>query len=229
MRGFEDSEAQVKNGREDAMSRLAILGSVVIGLLSLVGCMLEQEISRTPRTAVEQLLLTQAVELALHNLTASLPEHASLLVEVTGLQDRARFNMTEFGRGVLHDPSLDLLLIRDVTATALGRLGYQIAPPKTDPAYLARVVVESFGTTQGLTFVGMPPIQSVVIPFALPELTLYKLQEQKGYARLHVDFFDNQTGGYVGSTATVIGRTYYNQYKVLFYVSWVTTDMSAPP
>jgi hypothetical protein len=108
-------------------------------------------------------------------------------------------------------------------------MGYLIAPPKTDPAYLARVVVESFGTTQGLTFFGMPPIQSVVIPFALPELVLYKLQGQKRYARLHVDFFDNHTGGHVGFTSTVIGRTYYDQYKILFFVSWVTTDMSAPP
>lgn len=211
-------------------SRLAKLGPVGMGLLVLVGC-IEQEVSRTPRTAVEQLLLTQAVELALHNLTAALPERASLLVEVTGLQtDRAHLNMmTDLGRGVLHDPSLDLLLIRDVTATALGRMGYQISPPKTDPAYLARVVVESFGTTQSLSFFGLPPIQSVVIPITLPELVLYKLQRQNGYARLHVDFFDNPTGGYVGSTSTIIGRTYYNQYKILFFISWIRTDMSAPP
>lgn len=211
-------------------SQLAKLGPVGMGLLLLVGC-IEQEVSRTPRTAVEQLLLTQAAELALHNLTAALPEHASLLVEVTGLQtDRAHLNMmTDLGRGVLHDPSLDLLLIRDVTATALGRMGYQISPPKTDPAYLARVVVESFGTTQSLSFFGLPPIQSVVIPITLPELALYKLQRQNGYARLHVDFFDNQTGGYVGSTSTIIGRTYYNQYKILFFIGWVRTDMSAPP
>jgi hypothetical protein len=211
-------------------SQLAKLGPVGMGLLLLVGC-IEQEVSRTPRTAVEQLLLTQAAELALHNLTAALPEHASLLVEVTGLQtDRAHLNMmTDLGRGVLHDPSHDLLLIRDVTATALGRMGYQISPPKTDPAYLARVVVESFGTTQSLSFFGLPPIQSVVIPITLPELALYKLQRQNGYARLHVDFFDNQTGGYVGSTSTIIGRTYYNQYKILFFIGWVRTDMSAPP
>jgi hypothetical protein len=211
-------------------SQLAKLGPVGMGLLLLVGC-IEQEVSRTPRTAVEQLLLTQAAELALHNLTAALPEHASLLVEVTGLQtDRAHLNMTtDLGRGVLHDPSHDLLLIRDVTATALGRMGYQISPPKTDPAYLALVVVESFGTTQSLSFFGLPPIQSVVIPITLPELALYKLQRQNGYARLHVDFFDNQTGGYVGSTSTIIGRTYYNQYKILFFIGWVRTDLSAPP
>ena len=212
------------------MSYFAILGRVSVCLLLLVGCAIEQEISRTPRSSVEQLLLTQAVVHALNNLTVTLPEHASLRVEVTGLQtDRAHFNLTGLGRGVLHDPSLDLLLIRDVAATALGRMGYRISPLNTDPAYVARIVVESFGTTQGLTFIGIPPVQSVVIPFALPELTLYKMQEQKGYARMHVDLFDNQTGAYQSSTATVIGRTHYDQYTILFYLTWIRTDLSAPP
>lgn len=212
------------------MSALARLAHVSAGVLLLVGCAIQQEISRTPRTAVEQLLLTQAVAQALQNITVSLPEHAKLLVDVTGLQtDRANFNLTGAGRGVINEPSLDLLLIRDVVATSLGLMGYQVVHREADPPYLARVVVESFGTTQGLTFFGVPPIQSVLIPFALPELTIYKQQEQKGYARLHVDFWDNKTGGYVGSTATIVGRTYYHQYTVLFYVSWITTDMTAPP
>ena len=129
---------------------------------------------------------------------------------------------------MLHESSMDLLLIRDVVATSLGRMGYQVVHREADPSYLARVVVESFGTTQGLTFMGMPPVQSVLLPFALPELTLYKQREQKGYARLHIDFWDNKTGGYVGSTATLVGRTYYNQYTVLFYLTWVMTDMIAP-
>ena len=132
-------------------------------------------------------------------------------------------------RGVLHEPSLDLLLIRDSIATGLARLGYRIDPRETEPAYLARVVVESFGTTQGLTFIGMPPVQSVLIPFSLPALVLYSAEGQKGYARVHVDFFEYQSGKLVGSSPTTIGRTYYNQYTLLFFFTWQTTDLSAPP
>jgi hypothetical protein len=159
-----------------------------------------------------------------------LPKEAPLHVDVTGLQtDRSHFNMAGGDRGVLHGPSLDLLLIRDSFATGLGRLGYRIDPRDTEPAYLARVVVESFGTTQGITFFGMPPVQSVLILFALPALTLYGAEEQKGYARLHVDFFEYQSGKLVGSSPSIIGRTYYNQYTLLFLFTWQTTDMSAPP
>lgn len=64
---------------------------VVSALLPMTGCSSEQEISRTLRTAVEQLLLTQAVERALTNLTIRIPEHAGIQVDVTGLYtDRAR-------------------------------------------------------------------------------------------------------------------------------------------
>ena len=62
-----------------------------------------------------------------------------------------------------------------------------------------------------------------------PELALYKFQKQSGYARLHVDIFDNRTGEFVGSSATIIGRTYYDQYTVLFYFTWAATDLLAPP
>jgi len=75
-------------------------------------------------------------------------------------------------------------------------------------------MVESLGTMQGLTLIGLPPIQSTVIPFSLPELALYKFQKQSGYARLHVDMFDNRTGEFVGSSATIIGRTYYDMISI---------------
>ena len=52
------------------------------------------------------ILLTQAVEHALHNLTAEIPKQASLYVDITGLQtDRAHLNMVEKDRAVLYGAS----------------------------------------------------------------------------------------------------------------------------
>jgi len=175
-------------------------------------------------------LLTQAVEQALHNLAADLPIQAPVYVDITGLQtDRAHLNMVGKDRAVLHGASLDLLLIRDSVATGLARLGYRVDPRDTEPTYLARVVVESFGITRGVTFFGMPPVQSVLIPFSLPALTLYGVVRQKGYARVHIEFFEYQSGIFMGLSPTMIGRTYYTQYTMLFFFTWQTTDLSAPP
>jgi hypothetical protein len=209
---------------------LQVILQTTIVCVFVAGCAIEQEISRTPRTAVEQLLLTQAVSRALTNLTLTLPPQAPVYLEVSGFYiDRARLTMRDQASGHVQEPTVDFLFVRDTAAVALGRMGYRIRRRDEQPAYLARVSVESLGTMQGLTFIGMPPVQSVLIPFALPELTLYKHVDQSGYARLHIDVFDHATGEYKGSSVTLIGRTAYDQYTVLFFFTWVDTDMTAPP
>jgi len=196
----------------------------------VTGCALEQEVSRTPRTAVEQVLLTQAVEKALVNLSVQLPEGVNVDMDVTGLEsDRSRLDMTNTGQGTINRPSRDILYIRDAVAAELGRRGYRVSAQGAESPYLVRVMAESFGTMQGNVFVGMPPVQSVLIPFSLPELTLYKRQSQSGYVRLHMDVYDNRTGEFLGSTPKLIGRAYFNQYTVLILATWLRTDVTAYP
>ena len=203
---------------------------VVLFVMGLGGCSLEQELSRTPRTAVEQVLLTQALTHGLKNLTLQLPGGVNVQVDATGLEsDRSRLRMTNSDLGSLNSPARDILYIRDLVAAELGRRGYLVRARDTESPYLVRVMAESFGTMQGITFFGMPPVQSVLIPFALPELTLYKQQNQSGYARLHLDIYDNRTGEFLGSSATLVGRTFYNQYTLLFFLTWNRTDIDAPP
>ncbi len=196
----------------------------------ITGCALEQEVSRTPRTAVEQVLLTQAVEQALENLSVRLPDGVNVDVDATGLEsDRSRLRMTNADLGAIDRPARDILYIRDAVAAALGRIGYRVSARDTESPYLVRVMAESFGTMQGTIFVGMPPVQSVLIPFSLPELTLYKNQSQSGYARLHLDIYDNRTGEFLGSTPKLVGRSFYNQYTLLIFATWNRTDVTAPP
>jgi hypothetical protein len=207
------------------MMRIWAVVPLVIGF---AGCAVEQEFSRTPRTAVEQVLLTQAIERALTNLTLELPEGAPLEVEATSLDsDRTLVRMSGAELGSTRRPEIETAYIRDATAAVLGQKGYRL--PARDGTYLVRVMVESVGTMQGLSFFGLPPVQSVVIPFALPELTLYKQQKQSGYARLRLDMYDNHTGAFLGSSATLVGRTYFDQYTILFYLTWYRTDLLAAP
>ncbi|HMS85930.1 MAG TPA: hypothetical protein PKD12_19995 [Nitrospira sp.] len=195
-----------------------------------MGCALEQEVSRTPRTAVEQILLTQAIHQALENLSIRLPEGVNVGVTATGLDDnQSRPRLGNGEAGAIDRSSRDSLYVRDAVAAELGRRGYRISDQDGDPLYLVRVMTESVGTMQGLTFVGMPPVQSVLIPFSLPELTLYKNQSQSGYARLHLDVFDHRTGEFLGSSPTLIGRSFFNQYTLLILATWHSTDVTAPP
>lgn len=121
---------------------------------------------------MEQLLLTQAIERSFHNLRLELPPGATLELQATSLDsDRTlvRINGPELASA--KHPALETTYIRDAVAAVLGRHGYRI--PTQDTNYLVRVMVESLGTMQGLTLIELPPIQSTVIPFSLPELALY--------------------------------------------------------
>jgi hypothetical protein len=132
-------------------------------------------------------------------------------------------------RGMVENPSWDLAFVRDMTAGRLGKLGYRVQISQDDARYLVRVLVQAMGTNQGKTFYGVPSIQSVVIPFALPQITLYQKLEQLAHVRLHLDIFEAGTGRFLQSTSWTTGNTFYNQYTVLFFFSFRRTDLVAPP
>ena len=208
-------------------------GFMVAVLAPLVGgCALTQEVTRTPRSAIEQLLLTQAVERSLTDVTVPLLEGAAVRVEVSGLQtDRVNMHLskedTDFG--VIDSPSWDLAYVRDAVSARLGELGYLIKNTMNETDFLVRVKVESMGTNQGKTFFGLPAIQSVIIPFALPQITLYQKLGQLAHVRLHLDLYESRSGRFVRSTSKFIGSAYYNQYIVFFFFSFRSTDLLYPP
>ncbi|MDP3090575.1 MAG: hypothetical protein Q8N04_07860 [Nitrospira sp.] len=208
-------------------------GLLVAALAALsVDCALTQEVSRTPRSAIEQLLLTQAVERSLADLTVPLPEGTTVMVEVSGLQtDRAHMHVSEEDASfaVIDSPSWDLAYVRDAASARLGELGYSIKKTEDDAPYLVRVKVESMGTNQGKTFFGLPPIQSVIIPFALPQITIYQEQDQLAHVRVHLDVYENHSGRFVRATPKYTGSAYYNQYVVFFFFSFRSTDLIDPP
>ncbi len=219
--------------RRTWMHMTAVWGLAAWCLCGLAGCALIQEMSKTPRTATEQLLLSQAVEQALAPLALSLPEGTAVSLEVSGLQtDRAHFHIDEQDDkfGVIDSPSWDLAFVRDLVAGRLGELGYRIQTrDKEEATHVVRVLVQAMGTNQGKTFFGIPPVQSVLIPFALPQLTLYQKLNQVAHVRFHVQMFDAATGRFVNSTPILRGTTYYDQYTVLFFFSFKITDLIAPP
>jgi len=197
-----------------------------------VGCALTQEVSKTPRNATEQLLLSEALDRALVDIDVPIPEGESVRVEVSGLQtDRMPLHLDEQSdrSGVVENPSWDLAFVRDMTTGRLGKLGYRVQISQDEARYLVRVLVQAMGTNQGKTFYGVPSIQSVVIPFSLPQITLYQKLEQLAHVRLHLDIFEAGTGWFLRSTSWTTGNTFYNQYTVLFFFSFRRTDLVAPP
>lgn len=205
----------------------------------LTSCTIPREITKTARSAIEQLLLSEALNRSLLGVTLPISVGEPLYMEVTGLQlgylsplvplpsvsALGETSTTGTSTGGYFSPAGDLAFVRDAVATHLGVLGYRISKREEDASYLVRVVVQSFGTNQSTSFFGMPPIQSVLIPFSLPQLTVYQNLSQDGYVRYGVEVIERASGRLLYTTPWHSHQTYHNQYTILFFFTFRMTDL----
>lgn len=219
----------------------AILWASVVPLLA--SCTIPREITRTARSAIEQLLLSEALNRSLLDVVLPLPTDEPLFMEVSGLQlgylsplvslpsvtSSGESNTTSAPMTGYFAPAGDLAFVKEAVAAHLGVLGYRVAKQEEDASYLVRVIVQSFGTSQSLSFFGMPPIQSVLIPFSLPQLTIYQNLSQDGYVRYGVQVIERATGRLFYSTPWHGHRTYHDQYTILFFFTFRMTDLDEAP
>ena len=209
----------------------------------LTSCTIPREITKTARSAIEQLLLSEALNRSLLGVTLPISVGEPLYMEVTGLQlgylsplvplpsvsALGETSTTGTSTGGYFSPAGDLAFVRDAVATHLGVLGYRISKREEDASYLVRVVVQSFGTNQSTSFFGMPPIQSVLIPFSLPQLTVYQNLSQDGFVRYGVEVIERASGRLFYSTPWHSHRTYHDQYTILFFFTFRMTDLEEAP
>ncbi|MGH9894650.1 MAG: hypothetical protein ACREA0_22270 [bacterium] len=183
-------------------------GSLLVGMLA--GCSSTREVTRSPRGGIEQLLLSQSVERSLTDLMVPKLAGTTVFIESDGLTG-------------------DQPLVRAMLRDHLGQQQVLIRERKEDATYVAKVTVHSIGTELADTLFGMPATSSVILPIALPELAIYKVVRQKGYARYSVDVYEQATGRLALSFPWRAGSAYYNYYTVLFFLSFPATDLVLPP
>ena len=213
---------------------MPVLFGILVVLLS--GCMLAREPSKTPRTAVEQLLLSHAIERSVEDLIVPIPESASVVVDVVGFSTHLPFLRQTKGTHGLERPEglvfgvpSDLSYVRDAVASRLALLGFRVRSKEDEATYRVNIKLQALGTEQGQTFFGMPPVQSVIIPFALPELTVYKRDDQTAHVRYSLDIYEIETGQLLRSTAWYHGSSYYHMFTILFLIRFKTSDLILPP
>ncbi len=188
---------------------------IVFGILlfTLTGCAAMKELPKPDQaTAIEQFLMTQAVERSLNGKDATplpLLEGATVKLETAGLTVEQRFLIGAVGRWI-------------------GEQGFRLPPEGQEATYKIQILVQSLGTEQSQSFFGMPPVQSVLIPFALPEISLYKAQYQSGFTRFRLDIFETITGQFIRSTPWLQASTFYNEYTLLFFIDFHRTNLIGP-
>jgi len=179
-------------------------------LYLLSACAPSRELSKTARTATEQLLVSQAMERSVSGVTVPLPDGSSVAVETAGLKDT------------------DTAYTRELVAGRLGLLGLRVHKKEEEANYLVRVIVQTLGTDQENSFFGIPPVTSVLLPFALPELATYKYEHQQAVVRLRLEIFERATRRFITSTRWYDGLTYFDHYTLFFFIGFHVTDLTEP-
>lgn len=183
-------------------------------LPAVLGCNLTAGLVPSPRTPIEQLLLTQALFRSLDQISLPIMSGESLSIELAGVPSHDDFNG-------------DIAFSQAVLTSWFARKGATIGDVGTS-THRVRVLLHAFGVDKKDTFIGIPPVQSLVLPVALPELTLYQNSHRRGYARVSIDVFD-AGGRLISAPPPVEATVQHRRYTLLFLLSWDSTDLIPPP
>lgn len=184
-----------------------------VSIIFLMSCSTTPRTTDSSRTAIEQLLISEAV-------TQSLPKKYDESLPIP-IGSKLSLNTSSLTK--------DQAQLQLILTGWLGRQGYLVQKDENNATYRVDVIVEALGTESARMFFGIPPIQSQLIPFSLPELALYKSQYQTGYVKFNMNIFERTTGKFIGSTSNFLADSYHNNYTILFLVTYTLTDLTSPP
>lgn len=203
--------------RQLNLSIFPLQGFLILGILTGCGTMNTIPPPASP-TAVQQFLMTQAVERSLYGETTipiPLTYGDTVSLDISALT-------VEQGLAIAQQ------FFKGAIGGWLGENGLKIVLDSNKAKYRINILVQALGTEQTVSLFGLPPIESTLLPIALPEMAVYKKQSLSGYTRFRLDIYETATGQFVRSTPWFQGSTYFNEYTVLFFFDFEYTDLIAP-
>ena len=191
--------------------RWLLLSAFLVTACLLPACGVTRDSSKSPRAATEQLLLSQAVERSLEDVSVPILKDASVVMEVAGLTP-------------------DQYYVRDAVAGHLARTqGVRVMDRRDQAQYVVRVMVQALGTELDQSFFGMPQVQGGLIPIALPELPLYKFIREIGYVRYAMNIYEAGTGKLALATPWYTKTAAWRQYTIFIFLTFRTSTLTDPP
>jgi hypothetical protein len=176
--------------------------------LLLCGCYTSR-ISETPRTATEELLISQAAEEAMKG------------IDLTWLRGRRVFIDDKYFES--YDKGFAVSLIRE----RLSRYGAFITATNDKADVIVEIRSGSLAMNTSQFLVGLPSLP-IPLPFTgmvqSPEVAVYKSEKGMGVAKFALFAYARQSGGYVNAIGPDSGKSYFNQYKLIFF-NWQRTDI----
>ncbi|MBL7134827.1 MAG: hypothetical protein ISS78_12065 [Phycisphaerae bacterium] len=157
------------------MKRFLLFASVFI---IAVGCT-TRRVSTTSRTAVEQLLLSTAVDKALAKFDMPMLKDSKVFVDFTNLK------------------GTDVEYLQVALRARVARQGAILVTKAEDAEYVMEVASGGLAMEDKSSLVGMPSLPMPQAPIPVPEMSLFKTIEQTAIMKLLI--FVHQNGRFVAS------------------------------
>ena len=186
------------------------LAAVGLALVA-TGC-IEPRITNTGRSAVEQNLISHAVERAVDNMsfTAYAGKNAVL----------------DFGKLA---PQCDKDYVTAVIETHLALSGVKVVEKAEEAQIKIRFVCGVLATDNTSLNIGTPaipvPLPNTNINFGIPELSIFKRVARTGSCRISAVIYDVKTGNVLDAYRGVQSRTFYNYWIAFMIFPYVLRDV----
>lgn len=186
---------------------MRIITCILMFCLCISGCATASK-TNTPRSATEQLLLSQAVDRAMGDV----------------FFDFCR------GRKVYLDPSAMVCVDKEYCVASLQSVLVQAGARLSDAKDAEIIIVPrvgALGTDAEDFLLGLPSLP-IVVPGAgameTPEIALFKMDTQTAQAKIRLMVYNAKTKKHI-ATQSVYGDAYFRVYTILFIISLDTSDL----
>lgn len=187
----------------------AFLVSAAALVMVLSGCA-DPKITNTGRNAVEQLLLTTAVDRSIAKLDFRMLA-----------KDKVRFDYS------LLATQVDKNYVQAALESTVSAAGAVIALKPEEAKFVLRPVCATLATEDNKIMFGTPqlpvPIPDMSLSLVIPELPLYKRVTRQGVCKLYVEIMDAKTNKQLKLLGPVVSKSINNNW-VIFFVPFVTRD-----
>jgi len=152
--------------------------AAVLTCMAIVGCS-QRVTSTTPRTALEQLVLSGAVDRALERFKLPEIKGKKVHVDLTNLK------------------AYDVEYVRVAVRARFARMGAVLTAKADDADYVAEVASGGLGIESKLSVIGLPSFPVPSSPIGTPEAPFHRTSEQTGIFKLLI--FVHKKGEFVAA------------------------------
>ena len=178
-------------------------------VLMLSGCA-DPKITNTGRNAVEQLLLTTAVDRSVAKLGFRMLA-----------KDKVRFDYS------LLATQVDKNYVQAAIEASVSAAGGIIALKAGEAKFVLRPVCATLATEDNKVMFGTPqlpvPIPDMSLSLVIPELPIYKRVTRQGVCKLYIEVLDAKTNKQLKLLGPVVSKSINNNWVICF-VPFVTRD-----